>query len=127
MIELNFAKSADGLLPAIVQEFVTGEVLMLAYINRNSWEMTIKTGKAHYWSRSRKKIWLKGESSGHVQIIHDILVDCDEDTVVFKVEQLGGAACHTGHRTCFHRRVLNDELQIVGEQVFDPEIVYGKK
>jgi phosphoribosyl-AMP cyclohydrolase len=127
MIELNFAKSADGLLPAIVQEFVTGEVLMLAYINRNSWEMTIKTGKAHYWSRSRKKIWLKGESSGHVQIIHDILVDCDEDTVVFKVEQLGGAACHTGHRTCFHRRVLNDELQIVGERVFDPEIVYGKK
>jgi phosphoribosyl-AMP cyclohydrolase len=127
MIELNFSKSADGLLPAIVQEFATGEVLMLAYINRSSWEQTLKTGKAHYWSRSRKKIWLKGESSGHVQIIHDILVDCDEDTVIFKVEQLGGAACHTGYRTCFHRRVVNDELQVVGERVFDPEIVYGKK
>lgn len=83
---LNFEKSPDGLLPAIVQEYKTGEVLMLAYINELSWQKTLETGKAHYWSRSRQSLWLKGESSGHVQVIHDILVDCDADTVVFKVE-----------------------------------------
>lgn len=127
MIQLNFTKSADGLLPAIVQEYQSGEVLMLAYINRESWERTLATGKAHFWSRSRKKIWLKGESSGHVQIIHDILVDCDDDTVVFKVEQVGGAACHTGYRSCFYRRISDQALQIVGERIFDPEKVYGKK
>jgi phosphoribosyl-AMP cyclohydrolase len=127
MVELDFSKNVDGLLPAIVQEFKSGEVLMLAYINQKSWEMTLSTGKAHFWSRSRKKIWLKGESSGHVQIIHDILIDCDNDTVVFKVEQIGGAACHTGHRSCFYRRVSNQSLQTVGEKIFDPEVVYGKK
>jgi phosphoribosyl-AMP cyclohydrolase len=127
MIELNFSKSADGLLPAIVQEYQSGEVLMLAYINKESWEKTLATGKAHFWSRSRNKIWLKGESSGHVQIIHDIYVDCDNDTVVFKVEQVGGAACHTGYRSCFYRRVGDQELQIIGEKVFDPDKVYGKK
>ena len=127
MVDLNFTKSADGLLPAIVQEYQSGEVLMLAYINRESWERTLATGKAHFWSRSRKKIWLKGESSGHVQIIHDILVDCDNDTVVFKVEQVGGAACHTGYRSCFYRRISGQELQIIGEKIFDPEKVYRKK
>ena len=126
MIRLNFSKNHDGLLPAIVQEYRTGEVLMLAYINRKAWEMTIETGKAHFWSRSRNKIWLKGETSGHVQIIHDILVDCDEDTVIFKVEQIGGAACHTGYRTCFYRRVDGQELTTSGEKVFDPEKVYAK-
>jgi phosphoribosyl-AMP cyclohydrolase len=127
MIQLNFTKSTDGLLPAIVQEYQSGEVLMLAYINRESWERTLATGKAHFWSRSRKKIWLKGESSGHVQIIHDILVDCDDDTVVFKVEQVGGAACHTGYRSCFYRRISDQALQIIGEKIFDPEKVYRKK
>jgi phosphoribosyl-AMP cyclohydrolase len=127
MIQLNFKKSADGLLPAIVQEYQSGEVLMLAYINQESWGKTLATGKAHFWSRSRKKIWLKGESSGHVQIIHDILVDCDDDTVVFKVEQVGGAACHTGYRSCFYRRISDQELEIIGEKMFDPEKVYGKK
>ena len=127
MITLNFSKSADNLLPAIVQEHKTGEILMLAYINRKSWEMTLKTGKAHYWSRSRNTIWLKGESSGNIQIVHDILVDCDEDTVVFKVEQIGGAACHTGYKTCFYRRVEGEDLEILGKKVFDPEEVYGKK
>jgi phosphoribosyl-AMP cyclohydrolase len=126
MVDLDFSKNDDGLLPAIVQEFKSGEVLMLAYINQKSWEMTLSTGKAHFWSRSRKKIWLKGESSGHVQIIHDILIDCDRDTVVFKVEQIGGAACHTGYRSCFYRRVSNQGLQTVGEKIFDPEVVYGK-
>ncbi len=125
MIELDFAKSEQGLLPAIVQDAATGEVLMLAYINRESWRRTLATGKAHFWSRSRNKLWLKGESSGHVQLIREILVDCDQDTVVFKVEQLGGAACHKGYRSCFFRRVEGDSMVITGEQVFDPSEVYG--
>ena len=127
MISLNFNKSPDALLPAIVQDYLSGEVLMLAYINELAWEKTLETGKAHYWSRSRKKLWLKGESSGHVQIIHQILVDCDEDTVVYKVEQLGEAACHTGHRTCFFRRVDGNRLIVDGKKVFDPSVVYGQK
>ncbi|HSO09730.1 MAG TPA: phosphoribosyl-AMP cyclohydrolase [Desulfoprunum sp.] len=126
MVQLNFEKSADGLIPAIVQEYATGQVLMLAYINRLAWEKTLQSGKAHYWSRSRQSLWLKGESSGHVQLIRQILVDCDDDTVIFQVEQLGGAACHTGHRSCFYRRLVGDELQSEGEKVFDPALVYGK-
>jgi phosphoribosyl-AMP cyclohydrolase len=124
MVSLNFAKSSDGLLPAVVQDFHSGEILMLAYINQLAWETTLSTGKAHYWSRSRKKLWLKGETSGHIQKIHEVLVDCDADTVVYKVEQLGGAACHTGHRSCFYRRVDGDSLKVQGERVFNPEEVY---
>lgn len=127
MISLNFTKTTDGLLPAIVQDYQTNEVLMLAYINKMAWEKTLETGKAHYWSRSRNKLWLKGETSGHVQIIHKILVDCDDDTVVYKVEQLGSAACHTGHRSCFYRQLEGDVLTTMGERVFDPKDVYGKK
>jgi phosphoribosyl-AMP cyclohydrolase len=126
MIELDFAKSADGLLPAIVQDWTTGEILMLAYINAESWKKTLETGKAHFWSRSRNTLWLKGESSGNIQLIKDIFVDCDQDTVVFKVEQLGGAACHKGYRSCFFRRVAGDALKIEGEPLFDPAKVYGK-
>jgi phosphoribosyl-AMP cyclohydrolase len=126
MVDLDFSKNTNGLLPAVVQEYESGDILMLAYINRKSWERTLKTGKAHFWSRSRKKIWLKGESSGHVQMMHDILVDCDNDTVVFKVEQIGGAACHTGYRSCFYRRVNGLKLQRIGEKVFDPDKVYKK-
>lgn len=100
---------------------------MLAYINQLAFKKTLETGKAHYWSRSRNKLWLKGETSGHVQIIHQILVDCDEDTVVYKVEQLGEAACHTGHRTCFYKRVEGDSLIVEGKKIFDPTIVYGQK
>lgn len=125
MVELDFEKSVEGLLPAIVQDAETGEVLMLAYINKDSWHKTRETGKAHYWSRSRNKLWLKGESSGNVQLVKDIFVDCDQDTVVFKVEQLGGAACHKGYRSCFYRRVRGDELEVLGEPVFDPAKVYG--
>ena len=125
MVELDFAKSADGLLPAIVQDAETGDILMLAYINKESWSKTLETGKAHFWSRSRNALWLKGESSGHVQLVKDILVDCDQDTVVFKVEQLGGAACHKGYRSCFFRRVADGELEVMGEPVFDPAKVYG--
>jgi phosphoribosyl-AMP cyclohydrolase len=127
MISLNFAKTTDGLLPAIVQDYQTKEVLMLAYINKEAWEKTQETGKAHYWSRSRNQLWLKGETSGHVQIIQAILVDCDDDTVIYQVEQLGGAACHTGHRSCFFRRLQGNDLAVEGEKVFDPKAVYGKK
>ncbi len=127
MFQLSFAKSANGLLPAIAQDYQSGEILMLAYLNEEAWARTLETGRAHYWSRSRNALWLKGESSGHVQLIHEILVDCDADTVVFKVEQFGGAACHTGHRSCFYRRIHHDELVVIGDRVFDPKTVYGKK
>lgn len=125
---LNFSKGSGGLLPAIVQDHRSGEVLMLAYINEESWQRTLATGQAHYWSRSRNKIWLKGESSGHLQLIKEIRVDCDADTVVFKVEQLGAAACHTGHRTCFYRRLAADRgaWEVTEIPVFDPAEVYKK-
>lgn len=127
MLSLNFSKTSDGLIPAIVQDFNTNEVLMLAYINKLAWDKTLESGKAHYWSRSRKKLWLKGETSGHVQKIHQILVDCDEDTVIYKVEQVGGAACHTGHRSCFYRKVEDNELVSDEQKVFDPAVVYKNK
>lgn len=127
MLQLRFDKAESGLLPAIAQDYKSGEILMLAYINSESWQKTLETGKVHYWSRSRNTLWLKGESSGHIQLVREILVDCDEDTVVFKVEQLGGAACHTGHRSCFFRRVEDGKLFVIGTKVFDPETVYGKK
>ena len=125
MIELDFKKSG-GLIPAIAQDWKTGEVLMLAYINEESWKETLKTGHGVYWSRSRSKLWHKGEESGNVQIVKEILVDCDADTVIFKVEQVGGAACHEGYRTCFFRKVVGDNLEVVGERVFDPKKVYKK-
>lgn len=125
MPTLQFAKG-DGLLPAIVQDFETKEILMMAYINDLAWQKTLETGRAHFWSRSRKKLWLKGESSGHQQIIKNILVDCDDDTVVYQVEQLGGAACHTGYRSCFYRKVTEKGLKTLGEPVFDPGEVYKK-
>lgn len=124
-LTLHFEKG-NGLLPAIVQDNATKEVLMLAYINEESWNKTLETGKAHYWSRSRNSLWLKGESSGHVQVVKEILVDCDEDTVIFKVEQKGGAACHKGYRSCFYRRVEENRLHITDEPVFDPKEVYKR-
>jgi len=125
MIEINFSKSADGLVPAIAQDYRTGDVLMLAYVNIEALKKTVETGKAHYWSRSRAKLWLKGESSGHVQVIKDILVDCDEDCIIYKVDQVGGASCHKGYSTCFYRRITEDGSEIVAEKVFDPSQVYG--
>ena len=127
MIELDFTKDPNGLLPAIVQDYADGAILMLAYINQQAWAKTLETGKAHYWSRSRNTLWLKGESSGNVQIIKNIYVDCDQDTVVFQVEQLGGAACHKGYPSCFFRRVRKGELEVVQDRVFNPDEVYGKK
>ncbi len=119
-------KKGEGLVPVIAQDWQTGEVLMMAYMNREAWSRTLETGKVHYWSRSRGKLWLKGESSGHVQVVKEIRVDCDGDTVLVKVEQMGGAACHTGYRSCFYRRVDGSSLVVDGEKVFDPEEVYGK-
>lgn len=127
MISLDFSKSIDGLLPAIVQDSESNEVLMLAYINEEAFNYTIETGNAHYWSRSRNKLWLKGESSGHLQKIHSILVDCDNDTVIYKIKQIGGAACHKGYRSCFYQKVEGGNLAVVGDLIFDPVEVYGKK
>jgi len=126
MVTLDFAKSPDGLVPAIAQDWQTGEVLMLAYMNEKAWQRTLETGRATYWSRSRQSFWVKGESSGNVQLVKEILVDCDEDTVVLKIEQVGDAACHEGYRSCFFRRVEDGELKIVGQRVFDPKTVYKK-
>ncbi len=126
MDELDFSKG-NGLLPAIVQDHLSGKVLMLAYINRDSWEKTLKTGESHYWSRSRQQIWHKGATSGHIQKIKEIYVDCDNDTVLFKVEQVGGAACHMGFESCFHKKVVQaGKVTIEGKKVFDPEKVYKR-
>jgi phosphoribosyl-AMP cyclohydrolase len=119
----NFT-SIDQLLPAVAQDADTGEVLMLAYMNKAAWEETIKTGEAVYYSRSRNRIWKKGESSGHGQRVRAIYIDCDADTILLKVEQLGGAACHQGYKSCFFRKHSDDGWQIVGKQVFDPLQVY---
>jgi phosphoribosyl-AMP cyclohydrolase len=123
--DLRFDKG-NGLIPVIAQDNDTGQVLMLAYMNREAWLKTLETGKVHYWSRSRQKLWLKGETSGHVQVLKEACVDCDFDTLLVKVEQLGGAACHTGHRSCFFHRVEGNELRAEGELVFDPKEIYGK-
>ncbi|MCG8685460.1 MAG: phosphoribosyl-AMP cyclohydrolase [Desulfobacterales bacterium] len=123
MPELDFEKTG-GLIPAIAQDAETGEVLMLAYMNKEAFEETLSSGTAVYYSRSRNKLWKKGESSGHVQHVREIRVDCDLDTVVIKVEQVGGAACHKGYKSCFFRVVEGNEFKIVEERVFDPEKVY---
>lgn len=126
MIELDFTKMG-GLAPAIVQDNETGEVLMLAFMNQAAWDATLKTGKATYYSRSRNQLWVKGETSGHVQLVKEIRMDCDNDTVLLKVRQLGGAACHKGYKSCFYRKVNNDTLTITEEPVFDPKTVYATK
>jgi len=122
MIDLDFDK-AGGLLPAIAQDWDTGEVLMLAYMNREAWETTLATGQATYYSRGRKELWVKGKTSGNRQTVREIRIDCDRDTVLLKVEQIGGVACHTGHRSCFHRRVegAGDSLTVVGSPIPDPD------
>jgi len=125
MIQLDFNKTG-GLVPAIVQDNETGEVLMLGYMNRESFDATLSTGKATFYSRSRQTLWVKGETSGNVQLVKEIRIDCDDDTVLVKVEQLGGAACHTGHRSCFYKKVENGTIRIIGEPVFDPKEVYDR-
>jgi phosphoribosyl-AMP cyclohydrolase len=115
----------DGLLPAIAQDAQTGEVLMMAWMNAESFAETVRTGKAVYWSRSRGRLWRKGEESGHAQTVHAIYVDCDADTILLKVQQVG-AACHEGYRTCFFREVRGGGLQVVDERLVDPAAVYQK-
>ncbi len=117
---------ANGLIPAIIQDDETNEVLMMAYMNRASLTETIQTGKTHFWSRSRQKYWMKGESSGHTQDVVAVFTDCDADTLVIRVKQ-HGAACHEGYHNCFYRRLENDAWHVVAEKQFDPDEVYGKK
>lgn len=116
----------SGLVAAVAQDHETGDVLMLAYMNREAYEETLRTGRACYWSRSRGKLWRKGEESGHVQEVKEIYVDCDADTVLLKVHQIGGAACHKGYRSCFFRRVTDSGVEVVAQPVFDPKEVYKK-
>ncbi len=123
MIELDF-KKMGGLVPAVVQDYRSGEVLMLGFMNREAWQATLDTGRATFYSRTRDTLWVKGMTSGHVQLVKEILVDCDDDTVLLKVDQLGGAACHTGYRSCFYRRVRDGRLETFGQPVFDPKEVY---
>ena len=125
MQEPNFDKG-EGLLPVVAQDAATGEVLMLAYMNREAWQKTLETGKATYWSRSRRSLWLKGETSGHVQLVREIRLDCDADTILLKVTQLGDAACHDGYRSCFYRKWTDGRFATAGERVFDPKDVYKK-
>ncbi len=115
-----------GLLPAIAQDAHTGEVLMLAWMNPESYAETLATGRAVYYSRSRNKLWRKGEESGHVQQVHAVYIDCDADTILLKVTQRGGAACHQGYASCFFRQVTADGVQVVAQRIFDPDQVYKK-
>ncbi len=123
MIKINFEKTG-GLVPAIAQDYQTGEVLMLAYMNEASFQETLKSGKATYYSRSRQSLWKKGETSGHTQDVKEIRVDCDHDTILLKVDQQGGAACHKGYKSCFFSKVQDNELKIVESIIFDPKEVY---
>ena len=130
MIEANFRHTIDGekLAIAIAQDYKTSQILMVAFINKEAYEESVKTGKAHYYSTSRKQVWFKGESSGHIQKIKEIKLDCDEDAILFKVEQTGGA-CHTGHYSCFYK-TLTDNGQTIKEDtetIFNPDEVYNKQ
>ena len=125
MIELDFEKTG-GLIPAIAQEYDTGEVLMLAYMNKSAWEATLASGQATYWSRSRNELWVKGKTSGNLQMVKEIYIDCDNDTVLLKVEQIGGAACHLGYKSCFFQIIKDGSLHICANRVFDPAEVYQK-
>jgi phosphoribosyl-AMP cyclohydrolase len=126
MITLDFSK-LDGLVPAVAQDWQTGEVLMVAFMNPESWELTRKTGIMHYWSRSRGKLWKKGESSGNIQEVKELRIGCENDSVLAKVRQVGDAACHTGYRSCYHRVVEGDALRVDGVRLFDPAEKYGEK
>jgi phosphoribosyl-AMP cyclohydrolase len=125
MIDIAFEK-AGGLVPAIAQDWQSGEVLMLAYMNRDAWEMTLTTGLATYFSRSRNALWVKGKTSGNLQTVKEIRLDCDNDTILLKIDQADGAACHLGYRSCFFKKVTGDHTVVDSQRVFDPEEVYRK-
>ncbi len=124
-IILNFNKS-DGLIPVIVQDNITLDILMLAYMNQEAFDLTVKTNIAHYWSRSRQSLWQKGETSGNTQEVIDIKIDCDEDTILLLVNQIGDVACHTGHKSCFYRTIKDTELIENSKVLIEPEKLYGK-
>ena len=128
LIEQDFLEQlrwpSDGLLPAIAQDFESNEILMVAWVNREALALTVAEQRAIYWSRSRKKLWRKGEESGHVQSIKEIRIDCDEDVITLKVEQIGGMACHTGRRSCFYRRLEKGVWQTVEPVIKDPKEIY---
>ncbi len=126
MITPDFEKMG-GLVPVIAQDKTSGEVLMLAYMNKEAFYKTVETGQAHYWSRSRQELWHKGATSGHVQQVAAIRIDCDNDTLLLLVEQIGGAACHKGYCSCFYRELKQGEVNHCSSLVFDPEKVYGQK
>jgi phosphoribosyl-AMP cyclohydrolase len=117
----------DGLITAVAQDAATGRVLMVAHMNREAWQETLTTGRAVYYSRSRGRLWRKGEQSGNIQQVREVFVDCDADAVLLKVEQIGGAACHEGYPSCFFRQVTADGIRIIDQRVFDPEKVYGQE
>ncbi len=119
--------TGDGLVPVIAQETGTGKVLMFAWMNRDSLTETVASGKAVYWSRSRQKLWRKGEESGHEQIVKEIYLDCDEDVILLEIEQLGGIACHTGRRSCFYRRFVQGQWQEAEGVVKDPAVIYAHR
>lgn len=127
-IWLNKVKwTEDGLVPVIAQDAASGEVLMFAWMNRDALKRTVECGEAVYWSRSRKKLWHKGEESGHTQIVKDIRLDCDEDVVLLKVEQKGGIACHTGRSNCFFQKYDNGQWVTVDPVLKDPSLIYAAK
>lgn len=119
--------TADGLVPVIAQQAETGKILMFAWMNRESLALTNQEGYAVYWSRSRKKLWRKGEESGNRQKVLEIFFDCDEDVVLLKIEQQGGIACHTGRESCFYRQLINDQWHSVEPVIKDPDLIYQKK
>jgi phosphoribosyl-AMP cyclohydrolase len=125
VIQIDF-KKGDGIIPVVIQDASTHQVLMLGYMNREAWEETLRSKRVTFWSRSRKKLWQKGETSGHFQEVKEILLDCDGDTLLIRADQIGGAACHTGFRSCFHHRFQDGGWKISGERIFDPKEVYGK-
>jgi phosphoribosyl-AMP cyclohydrolase len=118
--------TSDGLVPAVTQDAATGRVLTLAWMNREALRKTVETGEAHYWSRSRGKLWHKGEESGHVQKVQSVRLDCDEDVVLLEVEQKGGIACHTGRESCFFRKLENGQWIATDPVLKDPREIYGK-
>ncbi|MFB3880352.1 MAG: phosphoribosyl-AMP cyclohydrolase [Armatimonadota bacterium] len=125
-MDLNSLKWDDkGLISVIFQDLLTGEVLTLAYMNREALQRTLDTGKVHLFRRSHGRVMMKGETSGNIQLVREVWVDCDADALVMKIEQVGGAACHEGYRSCFYRKLVDGELQVIGERLFDPKEIYG--
>ena len=122
-MQLDF-KKLDGLVAAVIQDWKTGEVLMVGFMNEEAWKKTVETGFAVFYSRTRNKLWLKGETSGHKLVVKEITTDCDLDTVLLKVEALGPGVCHEGYQSCFFRKVEGEELKVIAERIFDPKEVY---